>query len=120
MYSILISAYSKLGRADMVTSLSKELMNRKQGISDAVLFNSVLKSFCELGMMDAVLDTLKRMNEESVSPDRATFNILICFFCKQRMFDIAFHTLNDLKVRKLRPNVVWRIQVPLFFLWGNP
>lgn len=104
-YSILISAYSKLGRADMVESLSKEVETRKQGISDPVLFNSVLKSYCELGMMDAIMKTLKRMNDESVSPDRATFNILICYFCKERMFDIALHTLADLKFRKLRPNL---------------
>ncbi|KAH7425717.1 hypothetical protein KP509_11G067700 [Ceratopteris richardii] len=105
VYSILITTYAKQGNADMVSSLSKELESREQGVGDPVLFNSVLKSFCELGMMDAVMNTLKRMNKESVSPDRATFNILICFFCKQGMMDVAFQTLDDLKARKLRPNM---------------
>ncbi|KAI5079638.1 hypothetical protein GOP47_0005117 [Adiantum capillus-veneris] len=105
VYAILITTYAKMGHADVVISLYKELENRKEGLSDPVLFNSVLKSFCELGLMDAVMNTLKRMNKECVSPDRATFNILICFFCKQGMLDIALHTLNDLKARKFRPNM---------------
>ncbi|MCO5570837.1 hypothetical protein L7F22_024565 [Adiantum nelumboides] len=105
VYSTLISTYAKMGNVEMVTSLNKELERREQGFSDPILFNSVLKSFCELGLMDAVMNTLKRMNKESVSPDRATFNILICFFCKQGMLDVALHTLNDLKARKFRPNM---------------
>lgn len=105
VYSILISTFAKMGDVEMVLSLNRELESRQQGLSDPVLFNSVLKSFCELGLMDDVMSTLKRMNKETVTPDRATFNILICFFSKQGMIDIALHTLNDLKTRKFRPNM---------------
>ena len=103
---MLISAYSKLGKAETVETLSNEAITQMRGSLDSALFNSILKSYCTLGMRDAIMDTLKRMSQESVSPDRATFNILIFYFCQERMFDIALQTFYDLKYRKFRPNFV--------------
>jgi pentatricopeptide repeat protein len=103
---MLISAYSKLGKAEIVKTLSDEAITGMRGSLDASLFNSILKSYCTLGLKDAIMDTLKRMSHESVSPDRATFNILIFYFCQEKMFDIALQTFNDLKFRKFRPNFV--------------
>lgn len=104
-YCILISAYSRKGKVDQVEALMKELESRENGISELTLFNTLLKSYCELGMVDSVMRILKRMDEESVVPDRATFNILICYFCKEKLFDLALRTLNDMKARRLRPNL---------------
>lgn len=104
-YCILISAYSKMGNVGKVELLTKEVESRKQGISDLILFNVLLNSYCELGMINTVMKLLERMEEESVAPDCATFNILISHFCKQESFDLALRALDDLKARKLRADL---------------
>lgn len=104
-YGILISAYSKMRNVDAVESLVAELDSLPKGSMDVVLFNNLMKTYCELGIMEGILKTMKKMDEERVAPDRATFNILITYFSKEELLDLARGTLQDLINRRLRPNL---------------
>lgn len=104
-YCILISSYSKMGRVDAIELLVEELNNRPRESLDIVFFNNLLKTYCQLGIMEGILKTMKMMDEEKVAPDRATFNILISFFCKEELFDLAKTTLHDLMNQGMHPNV---------------
>lgn len=105
-YSILILAYAKVGQLDGVERLVAELDHNKKGQCDILLFNTLLKAYCNAGYMDGVMATLKKMDAEGYTPDRGTFNILIGYFAKEDLVDLALQTLQDMEARGHWPNEV--------------
>jgi pentatricopeptide repeat protein len=98
-YSILLSAYARVGQIDMVERLANEINSRENGKSDVLLFNTLLKVYCNACYMDGVMATLRKMDTEGCTPDRSTFNILIGYFAKEDLYDLALTTLQDMELR---------------------
>lgn len=105
-YSILISAYAKLGEMDGVLKLVDQIEKGQNGECDILLFNTLLKVYCNAGYMDGVTAVLKKMDAEGCGSDRGTFNILIGYFAKEDLGDLALKTLEDMETRGHRPNEV--------------
>jgi pentatricopeptide repeat domain-containing protein 1 len=105
-YSILLSAYARVGQIEVVEKLVTEINKRAKGECDILLFNTLLKVYCNAGYMDGVMATLRKMDTEGCTPDRGTFNILIGYFAKEDLYDLALTTLQDMEIRGHRPNEV--------------
>jgi pentatricopeptide repeat protein len=95
----LLSAYARVGQIDMVERLANEINSRENGKSDVLLFNTLLKVYCNACYMDGVMATLRKMDTEGCTPDRSTFNILIGYFAKEDLYDLALTTLQDMELR---------------------
>lgn len=106
-YSILISAYAKVGQMEGVLKLVNQIEKGQNGQCDILLFNTLLKVYCNVGYMDGVTTILRKMDSEGCGPDRGTFNILIGYFAKEDLADLALKTLEDMEVRGHRPNEVF-------------
>jgi pentatricopeptide repeat protein len=105
-YSILISAYAKVGQMDGVLKLVNQIEKGQKGQCDILLFNTLLKVYCNVGYMDGVTAVLKKMDAEGCGPDRGTFNILLGYFAKEDLCGLALKTLEDMEARGHRPNEV--------------
>jgi pentatricopeptide repeat protein len=90
----------------VVEKLVTEINKRVKGECDVLLFNTLLKVYCNAGYMDGVMATLRKMDTEGCTPDRGTFNILIGYFAKEDLYDLALTTLQDMEIRGHRPNEV--------------
>jgi len=90
----------------VVEKLVTEINKRAKGECDVLLFNTLLKVYCNAGYMDGVMATLRKMDTEGCTPDRGTFNILIGYFAKEDLYDLALTTLQDMEIRGHRPNEV--------------
>lgn len=91
---------------DGVLKLVDQIEKGQRGQCDILLFNTLLKVYCNVGYMDGVTAILRKMDTEGCGPDRGTFNILIGYFAKEDLGDLAVKTLEDMEARGHRPNEV--------------
>ncbi|KAL3677547.1 hypothetical protein R1sor_027495 [Riccia sorocarpa] len=119
-YSILIAAYGRSGDLSMIRRLSKEIDQIMGSDMDIHLFNSLLKLYCHAGVMDGVMDTLRKMDAQACSPNRITFHILMAYFCKENMCDLAVKTFQDMESRGYPANETsYTILIQGFLRWDK-
>ncbi|KAJ6803178.1 pentatricopeptide repeat-containing protein, chloroplastic [Iris pallida] len=94
-YSIMISALCRSGLLREARQLSKDF-EANYDRYDLVMLNTLLRAYSNAGDMDSVMQTLKKMDELTISPDWNTFHILIKYFCKERLHHLAYRTIEDM------------------------
>ncbi|KAL2636275.1 hypothetical protein R1flu_007754 [Riccia fluitans] len=119
-YSILISAYGRSGNLSSIRRLSQEIDQIMGCDMDIHLFNSLLKLYCHAGVMNGVMDTLRKMDAQQCSPNRITFHILMAYFCKENMCDLAVKTFQDMEGRGYPANETsYTILIQGFLRWDK-
>ncbi|KAL9690756.1 hypothetical protein QQ045_011164 [Rhodiola kirilowii] len=83
-YSIMISAFCRAGLLDEAKQLAIDFEASSEKF-DVVILNTMLCAYCRAGEMDSVMQTMKKMDEFSISPDNNTFQILIKYFGTQSL-----------------------------------
>lgn len=73
---------------------------------DVVILNTMLCAYCRVGEMDSIMQTMKKMDEFSISPDSKTFQILIKYFSKEKLYILAYQTMNDMHSKGYQPSEV--------------
>lgn len=76
-FNALLAASVKSKKYDKIAELFRELPE-KVGIEPNVIsYNTVIKSFCEMGALDKATQVIELMESNGVQPDLITFNTLI-------------------------------------------
>ncbi|ESQ27046.1 hypothetical protein EUTSA_v10018671mg [Eutrema salsugineum] len=78
----------------------------KYGVEiDAVSFNIVIKSACEMGFLDRAYLAMMEMEKSGVKPDVVTYTTLISAFYKHDMYVIGNGLWNLMVLKGCRPNL---------------
>ncbi|VVA95931.1 unnamed protein product [Arabis nemorensis] len=78
----------------------------KYGVEiDAVSFNIVIKSFCEMGFLDKAYLTMMQMERYGLKPDVVTYTTLISAFYKHERYVIGNGLWNLMVLKGCRPNL---------------
>ncbi|KAL9679769.1 hypothetical protein QQ045_017636 [Rhodiola kirilowii] len=101
-YSIMISAFCRAGLLDEAKLLAIDFEASSEKF-DVVILNTMLCAYCRAGEMDSVMQTMKKMDEFSISPDINTFQILIKYFIKEKLYMLAYQTVNDMHSKGYQP-----------------
>ncbi|CAM8900365.1 unnamed protein product [Rhodiola kirilowii] len=101
-YSIMISAFCRAGLLDEAKQLAIDFEASSEKF-DVVILNTMLCAYCRAGEMDSVMQTMKKMDEFSISPDNNTFQILIKYFMKEKLYMLAYQTVNDMHSKGYQP-----------------
>ncbi|XP_078431990.1 pentatricopeptide repeat (PPR) superfamily protein [Wolffia australiana] len=94
-YSIMISAYCRSGRLKEAKELAKEYETTYDKFDLAIL-NALLRAYCKGREIENVMQTLRKMDEQRISPDWNTFQILIKYFLKEKLYNLAYKTVEDM------------------------
>lgn len=85
-FNALLGACVSSNKFDRVEGLFRELPGKLSIKPDVVSYNTVIKAFCEMGLLDSASSMLVEMEKEGVSPDLITFNTLITAFYRNERF----------------------------------
>ncbi|KAL9678450.1 hypothetical protein QQ045_016294 [Rhodiola kirilowii] len=103
-YSIMISAFCRAGLLDEAKQLAIDFEASSEKF-DVVILTQCSVHTAELvpGEMDSVMQTMKKMDEFSISPDNNTFHILVKYFIKEKLYMLAYQTVNDMHSKGYQP-----------------
>ncbi|XP_052200988.1 pentatricopeptide repeat-containing protein At3g13150-like [Diospyros lotus] len=104
-FNALLSACVKAKKFDKVGELLSELPEKLCIQLDRVSYNTVIKSFCELGAFDSALSVIDEMEKNGLEPDVITFNILLGAFHRNNKFADADKLWTLMEDKKIVPNV---------------
>ncbi|XVF27773.1 hypothetical protein REPUB_Repub14bG0137700 [Reevesia pubescens] len=85
-FNALMGACVNAKKFDKVNGFFKELPERLSIEPDLISYNTVIKSFCEMGSLDSALLMLDEMEKKGMQPDVYTFNTLLIGFYKNGRF----------------------------------
>uniref|UniRef100_A0A7N0TVY5 Pentatricopeptide repeat-containing protein n=1 Tax=Kalanchoe fedtschenkoi TaxID=63787 RepID=A0A7N0TVY5_KALFE len=101
-YSIMISAFCRAGLLEEAKQLAVDYEASSEKF-DVVILNTMLCAYCRAGEMDSVMQTMRKMDEFSISPDDKTFQILIKYFVKEKLYMLAYQTMSDMHSKGYQP-----------------
>lgn len=101
----MISAFCRGGLLEDAKQLSKDV-ERTHDKFDLVMLNTMICAYCRAGEMDSVMEMMRKMDEQKITPDYNTFHILIKYFCKEKLYLLAYQTMEDMHNKGHQPDEV--------------
>ncbi|KAJ9557440.1 hypothetical protein OSB04_012054 [Centaurea solstitialis] len=87
--------------------LFKKLIKGKLCEPDVVMYSTMIKGLCKVGLNDTAIALLRLMNERGCKPNVMTYNTIIDSLCKDKMIDDALKLFNEMIFHKgILPDVV--------------
>ncbi|KAJ9556749.1 hypothetical protein OSB04_011363 [Centaurea solstitialis] len=106
-FNTLLNGFILEDRVHEAERLFKKLIKWKLCIPNVVMYNTMIKGLCKLGINDTAIALLKLMNERGCKPDVMTYNTIIDSLCKDEMVHDALKLFNVMILHKgILPDVV--------------
>ncbi|KAJ9556988.1 hypothetical protein OSB04_011602 [Centaurea solstitialis] len=87
--------------------LFKKLIKMKLCEPNVVMYSTMIKGLCKVGINDTAIALLRLMDERGCKPNVITYNTIIDSLCKDEMVDDAFKLFNEMILLKgILPDVV--------------
>ncbi|KAJ9556687.1 hypothetical protein OSB04_011301 [Centaurea solstitialis] len=87
--------------------LFKKLIKGKLCEPDVVMYSTMIKGLCKVGINDTAIGLLRLMDERGCKPDVMTYSTIIDSLCKDKMVDDALKLFNEMIFHKgIVPDVV--------------
>ncbi|KAJ9556822.1 hypothetical protein OSB04_011436 [Centaurea solstitialis] len=87
--------------------LFKKLIKGKLCEPNVVMYTTMIKGLCKVGINDTAIGLLRLMDEKGCKPDVMTYSTIIDSLCKDKMIDDALKLFNEMILHKgILPDVV--------------
>ncbi|KAJ9556681.1 hypothetical protein OSB04_011295 [Centaurea solstitialis] len=106
-FSTLLNGLILEDRVHEAERLFKKLIKGKLCKPDVVMYSTMIKGLCKVGINDTAIGLLRLMDERGCKPNVMTYSTIIDSLCKDKMIDDALKLFNEMILHKgILPDVV--------------